>query len=58
MEKIIWNITQKIPWSIKNIPLERYKFELKSIDEIYDNSTYDIINLSYVLQHLEKPQEV
>ena len=37
---------------------KRYKFELKSINELDNNSTYDIINLSYVLQHLEKPQEV
>lgn len=37
---------------------KKYKFELKSIDELDNNSTYDIINLSYVLQHLEKPKEV
>ena len=36
---------------------KKYRFELKSIDELDNNSLYDIINLSYVLQHLEKPQE-
>lgn len=36
----------------------KYNFELKSIDDLNNNSTYDIINLSYVLQHLENPQEV
>ncbi len=40
---------------IKN---KKYKFELKSIDELDNNSKYDIINLSYVLQHLEDPQKV
>lgn len=37
---------------------KKYKFELKSIDELDNNLKYDIINLSYVLQHLENPQEV
>lgn len=37
---------------------KKYKFELKSIEELDNNSKYDIINLSYVLQHLENPQEV
>ena len=36
----------------------KYNFELKSIDNLNDDSKYDIINLSYVLQHLEKPQIV
>lgn len=35
----------------------RYSFELKSVYDI-ENEQYDLINLSYVLQHLEKPQEV
>lgn len=37
---------------------KRYTFELKSIAEIEEQEKYDIINLSYVLQHLENPQEV
>ena len=37
---------------------KRYSFELKSIDDLDDNKIYDIINLSYVLQHLENPQEI
>ena len=37
---------------------KKYNFELKSIDDLNDDSKYDIINLSYVLQHLEKPQIV
>lgn len=37
---------------------KRYKFELKNIDEIDNDSTYDIIYLSYVLQHLENPKKV
>lgn len=37
---------------------KRYSFELKSIDDLDDNKTYDIINLSYVLQHLENPQKI
>ena len=37
---------------------KKYKFELKSIDELDYNSKYDIIYLSYVLQHLEEPQKV
>ena len=37
---------------------KKYSFELKSIDDLNDNKTYDIINLSYVLQHLENPYEV
>ncbi len=37
---------------------EKYSFELKSLEELDDTSTYDIINLSYVLQHLKNPQEV
>lgn len=36
---------------------KRYTFELKSIDEL-EEKKYDIIYLSYVLQHLENPQEV
>lgn len=35
---------------------KKYKFELKSIDELDDDLKYDIINLSYVLQHLKNPQ--
>lgn len=35
---------------------DRYSFELKSIYDIKDEQ-YDLINLSYVLQHLENPQE-
>lgn len=37
---------------------KKYEFELKSIDELDDDLKYDIINLSYVLQHLENPQEI
>lgn len=37
---------------------KRYTFELKSIDKLEDQEKYDIINLSYVLQHLENPQEI
>ena len=37
---------------------KRYKFEIKSIYELNNNSTYDIINLSYILQHLEEPKEI
>lgn len=37
---------------------KKYRFELKGIDDLDDNSTYDIINMSYVLQHLKNPQEV
>lgn len=36
---------------------DRYSFELKSVYDIGDEQ-YDLINLSYVLQHLENPQEV
>lgn len=36
----------------------KYRFELKSIDDLELNDKYDIINLSYVLQHLENPKEV
>lgn len=36
----------------------KYNFELKSIDDLEINSKYDIINVSYVLQHLENPKEV
>lgn len=31
----------------------KYSFELKNIDDLESNNKYDIINLSYVLQHLE-----
>ncbi len=37
---------------------KKYSFELKSIDNLNKCSTYDVINLSYVLQHLEHPQEI
>lgn len=37
---------------------KKYRFELKSIDDLNDDSKYDIINLSYVLQHLEMPRIV
>ena len=37
---------------------KKYNFELKSIDNIYNTLTYDIINLSYVLQHLKNPEKV
>lgn len=37
---------------------KRYTFELKDINKLDHKEKYDIINLSYVLQHLEKPQEV
>ena len=37
---------------------KKYNFELKSIDNMYNTLTYDIINLSYVLQHLENPEKV
>lgn len=36
----------------------KYNFELRSIDDLDDDKKYDIINLSYVLQHLENPQEI
>lgn len=36
----------------------RYNFELKNIDDLHDEKKYDIINLSYVLQHLENPEKV
>ena len=36
----------------------RYNFELKSIDDLHDENKYDIINLSYVLQHLENPEKI
>lgn len=35
----------------------KYKFELKTIDELDDNKKYDLIILSYVLQHLENPKD-
>ena len=37
---------------------KKYNFQLKNIDDLDNNSTYDIINLSYVLQHLENPQDI
>ena len=37
---------------------KKYKFELKNIDDLDNNLKYDIINLSYVLQHLKNPQKV
>ena len=37
---------------------KKYSFELKNIDDLNNYDTYDIINLSYILQHLENPQEV
>lgn len=36
----------------------KYKFESKDIDNLDRKNKYDIINLSYVLQHLKKPLEV
>jgi len=36
----------------------KYSFELKNIDNLELNNKYDIINLSYVLQHLENPEKV
>lgn len=36
----------------------KYSFELRSIDELDTNNKYDIINLSYVLQHLKNPEEI
>lgn len=36
----------------------RYNFELKSIDDLHNENKYDIINLSYVLQHLENPEKI
>ncbi|MCI8548326.1 MAG: methyltransferase domain-containing protein [Bacilli bacterium] len=36
----------------------KYNFELKDIDDLDSEKKYDIINLSYVLQHLEKPKEI
>lgn len=35
----------------------KYKFELKTIDELDANKKYDLIILSYVLQHLENPKD-
>ena len=35
----------------------KYLFEKKTIDELDKNIKYDIILLSYVLQHIEKPKE-
>jgi len=37
---------------------KKYSFALKSIDDLDTSLKYDIINLSYVLQHLENPQGV
>ena len=37
---------------------KKYKFELRSIYELNNDSKYDIINLSYILQHLEKPKDI
>lgn len=34
----------------------RYSFELKDITNLDESTKYDIINLSYVLQHLENPK--
>lgn len=36
----------------------RYEFKLKSIDDLEDTNKYDIIYLSYVLQHLRNPKEI
>lgn len=36
----------------------RYNFELKDICDLKREEKYDIINLSYVLQHLENPEKV
>lgn len=36
----------------------KYEFELKSIDDLDEKNKYDIINLSYVLQHLKNPSEI
>ena len=36
---------------------KKYVFELKSIDKLDDTNKYDIIYLSYVLQHLRNPKE-
>lgn len=36
----------------------KYKFELKNINELDLKQKYDIICMSYVLQHLEKPKQV
>ena len=36
----------------------RYTFELKSIDDLDNHKKYDIIYLSYVLQHLQNPKKV
>ncbi len=37
---------------------QKYTFELKGIDDLDTNNKYDIINLSYVLQHLNNPEEI
>lgn len=36
----------------------KYSFELKSITDLDDSTKYDIINLSYVLQHVANPKEI
>lgn len=36
----------------------KYKFELKKIEDLDENNKYDIIYLSYVLQHLKNPTKV
>ena len=36
----------------------RYEFKLKSINDLDDTNKYDIIYLSYVLQHLRNPKEI
>lgn len=35
----------------------KYTFELKDIDQLDTNNKYDIIYLSYVLQHLKEPKQ-
>ena len=37
---------------------KRYLFKLEDIDKLNNQEKYDIINLSYVLQHLKNPEEV
>lgn len=37
---------------------DRYTFEVKSVDSLDNKNKYDIIYLSYVLQHLNNPKEV
>lgn len=37
---------------------KKYSFELKNIEDLNSENKYDIICLSYVLQHLENPKKV